>query len=377
MPEKHIVINGEKIAVSCQNPDQFSGCQIWPSMGEYPVYDDFLYKEMLGDDIRNTQYTLAIQSVVRGKTVLEIGTGKDALWARQCITAGAKKVYAIEQSREAYIQASKKVKSLGLEDKITLINDNSRNITFKNRLDVCVSEIIGNIGGSEGADSLISDARNRLLVDDPVIIPERCVTRVAGIELPSSLSKHPGFSVQAVPYVEKIFNYIGHPFNLRICLRHVNRSNIITNDGIFEDLYFSSEKEKAESVKINLEVQRSGKIDGLLMWINLYVNKSKYFVDSLNTFTNWRPVFFPLFRPGYTVVPGDSIEAICESFNYSDPVYPDYTVFGNLWLMDKKKSFHFSSPYRDSRALFRGLEIYKQLFPLGSPSQVSTGLSET
>src|SRR5262249_41209368 len=75
--------------------------EIWPCVGEYDVYDELLYYAMTKDERRNSSYRAAINRLVEDKVVLDLGTGKDVIWARYCVEAGAKKVYAIEILDEA------------------------------------------------------------------------------------------------------------------------------------------------------------------------------------------------------------------------------------------------------------------------------------
>ena len=92
--------------------------EFWPSMGEFPVYDEVLYFAMTHDKKRVLRYKNAINQLVKGKSVVDIGTGKDAILARLCIEAGATIVYAIEMGREAFEQATVLIKQLGYQDKI-------------------------------------------------------------------------------------------------------------------------------------------------------------------------------------------------------------------------------------------------------------------
>ena len=74
--------------------------ELWPSLGEYDVYDELLYYAMTHDERRNAAYREAIGRAVAGKVVLDLGTGADAVLARLCVDAGAQRVYAIEANDE-------------------------------------------------------------------------------------------------------------------------------------------------------------------------------------------------------------------------------------------------------------------------------------
>ena len=70
---------------------------------------------MTNDALRGQKYRSAIDRVVAGKSVVDIGTGADAILARFCIEAGAAKVYAIETLESAYHKAREQIEAAGLE----------------------------------------------------------------------------------------------------------------------------------------------------------------------------------------------------------------------------------------------------------------------
>jgi precorrin-6B methylase 2 len=193
MLTKAVSLGGESVGIRYA-PGDFSDLALWPSMGEYPIYDTFLYDEMTADEVRNREYQRVIEACVRDKIVLEIGTGRDLLWATACARSGARKVYAVEVIEEAYRHASLLVRRLGLEDTVVLVHGNSMNVTLPEKAEVCVSEIIGNIGSSEGAECVIQDAKDRLLTKGAILIPQRCVTEMAALSLPEAFLSAPHFA---------------------------------------------------------------------------------------------------------------------------------------------------------------------------------------
>ncbi len=145
-----------------------------PSWGEYPVYDDLAYDMMCYDSDRMDAYRHAILKTVKDKTVVEIGTGSRAPLALMCAEAGAKLVYAIEADQKAAEQATQLVKSKKMGNKIKIIHGYSTQIQLPEHVDICISEIIGNISSSEGAISILNSAKD-FLKDDGHMLPKRCV----------------------------------------------------------------------------------------------------------------------------------------------------------------------------------------------------------
>src|SRR4029434_932905 len=100
-----------------------------------------------------------------------------AILARLCIEAGARKVYAIELLAETHRRAAATIKKLALEDRIILIHGDATRVQLPEQVHICVSEIVGPIGGVEGAAVIINNAR-RFLTADGVMIPRRSITRI-------------------------------------------------------------------------------------------------------------------------------------------------------------------------------------------------------
>lgn len=91
------------------------GPTIWPSVGEWPVYDRSIYRILACDRARNNAYTKAIERSVAGKVVVDLGTGSELLWARRCKELGARKVFAIESMDSSYRAAQRNIDRHGLD----------------------------------------------------------------------------------------------------------------------------------------------------------------------------------------------------------------------------------------------------------------------
>src|ERR1044072_5322691 len=99
----------------------------------------------------------------------------------------------------------------------------------------------GHGSGAEGAAPIINSEHGGLKPDG-VMIPERSRTRVAAASLPDELLENPGFSEMGANYVAKIFEQVGHPFDLRLCIRNFPESHLISEAAIFEDLNFTEQE---------------------------------------------------------------------------------------------------------------------------------------
>eukprot|EP00299_Pterocystis_sp_00344_P008844 c3519_g1_i1.p1 GENE.c3519_g1_i1~~c3519_g1_i1.p1 ORF type:complete len:366 (+),score=71.21 c3519_g1_i1:26-1099(+) len=140
---------------------------------------------MMNDVPRNEFYRAALQSVVPGKIVLEIGAGSGLL-SMIAAQAGAAHVYAVEASSDMVHIAKQIIEANGLSKRITVVNMLSSDVTLQHiggrRAEVLVSEILGTMLLGEGSLDYVSDARHRLLIPDAVIIPACGVQSVTLIE---------------------------------------------------------------------------------------------------------------------------------------------------------------------------------------------------
>jgi predicted RNA methylase/acyl carrier protein len=337
--------------------------ELWPSVGEYQVYDELLYAAMTNDEVRNRSYQEAAHRFVKDKIVVEVGTGKDAILARFCAAAGARRVYAIECLEESWRQAVETVKQLGLEDKIIPVLGDAAQVQLPEAADICLSEIIGTLGGSEGAAQILNTAR-RHLKPGGWLIPHRCVTKFAAVTLPEEIARDPGFSALSGGYVQKVFEQVSYPFDARLCLSNFPASHILSDAGVFEDLAFNQHASAEYEHTVTLTVEKQGRVDGFLFWINLDTGAGAV-VDSLHQRTSWLPVYFPVFDEGITVAPGEQIRAVCRATLSDNGVNPDYELRGAVLRQNGEASeFAYVSAHHAPQQ--GGRELYRQLFKDGA-----------
>jgi amino acid adenylation domain-containing protein len=333
--------------------------ELWPSVAEHLVYDDLLYHAMSSDEARNAGYRAAIERLVPGRTVVEIGTGRDAILARFCAAAGASRVYAVELLEEPWRQALERVRSLGLADRITVLRGDTRRLELPERVDVCVSEIVGPIGGCEGSAVVLNDAW-RFLAPRGVMIPRRSVTRIAAAMLPDELLREPAFGAVPAHYVEAIWQQVGHPFDLRLSVRNFPPGNLLSTHEVFEELDHSGPVAPEFDREITIEVLRDGRLDGFLLWLNLETIPGVV-LDILQREFCWLPVFFPVFDPGIEVSAGDTVVATCSARLCEDHLHPDYSVRGTL-LRRRRDPIPFAHESYHHRRQFRANPYHARLF---------------
>jgi amino acid adenylation domain-containing protein len=336
------------VAYVLPTPDR---AEFWPSVGDYGVYDELLYYALTHDEQRNEAYRNAIARSVTGKVVLDLGTGADAILARFCADAGARRVYALEVRPDAFRLATAVVEKLALVDQVTVLHGDSMSASLPEPVDVCVSELIGMIGSSEGVVSILNDAR-RFLADGGTMIPRRCVTKIAPVALPDHLAASPRLTGLPRLYAKQVFEKVGHPFDLRVCVKNCPPDQLLAEAAVFEDLDFSAVGRPDDSGAAMFTFTRASRFDGFLLWLNLYTDDDEM-VDSLYDGLSWLPVFFPAFHPGVDVSASDVVEVRWARTVRSGDRIPDYELHGTVDRIGRERldfavsSCHDTMAYRD------------------------------
>jgi amino acid adenylation domain-containing protein len=336
--------------------------ELFPSVSEFYVYDEVLHGLMAADDARNQRYAAAFARALPGRVVLEIGPGPTAILARMAIAAGARKVYAVELLERSWRAARETVEQLGLADRIIVLHGDAATIELPEPADVCISEIVGNIGGSEGAARIINRAR-RLLRDGSQMLPRRSLTLVAGLALPET-ELAPGFDPQAADYVDAIFQEVGRPFDLRLCVRHLPADAIVTSAAPLEDLDFTAPLAEQSEHTIALTATRAATLTGFVAWLRLFVDDDNV-LDTIAAPGSWLPVIIPAFPDGVALVEGDQILAVVTRTLSETGRTPDFTIEGVVRRVNAP-DLRFVTTSRHHGEGFRVSPFHRRLFADGS-----------
>lgn len=342
---------------------------LFPSVGEYPLYGDFAYGQMLKDELRMTRYSEAVRRYAPGRTVLDIGTGQDAVWALAAARAGARHVWAVEVIPKSARIARKTIEQAGYTDRITVLEGLSTDIELPEPVDVCVSEIIGTLGGSEGAGAVLRDARRRLVKPGGMFIPHRSVTTAVAFDLGSaSAGEPPGFPLFTFRYVEEVFSSVGRPFDLRVCLvglqdnPETQERSYLSGTAEVEPLEFNGDLRPEGVDRAEVTFTRPGRFHGLALGMRLWVTEDDEPLDSLVQPSSWTPVYAPLSEAGLPVRSGDRFAFEFTTTMSDDGVHPDYALTGKLHR-DAGPAVPLrwrSGHHQDG---FRTTPFYRSLFP--------------
>ncbi len=147
------------------------------------------HRWLLSDRVRTLAFRDAIHQLVKpGDVVVDLGSGSGIL-AFFAAEAGAARVYAIEKQHIADV-ASLVARHNRYHDRVVLLHEYSLKTTVPERANVLITETLGNFGLDEQIAGLTIDARERYLMPDAILIPQRVVLSAVPVELLEMFERH-------------------------------------------------------------------------------------------------------------------------------------------------------------------------------------------
>ncbi|KAF1363168.1 S-adenosyl-L-methionine-dependent methyltransferase [Lizonia empirigonia] len=171
-------------------PEDFSRLQVTSDRDEdyFESYKgNSIHREMIEDRVRTEGYRDLIEKnleVFKDKVVLDVGCGTGIL-SLFCARAGAKKVFAVDNSQIA-VRAKENVEKNGYADRIQVIQGriedfNTQRQIGKEKVDIIISEWMGYGLLFEGMLDSVLRARDMYLKEDGILVPSHCNIRLAPI----------------------------------------------------------------------------------------------------------------------------------------------------------------------------------------------------
>jgi type I protein arginine methyltransferase len=335
------------------------GISLLPSVGEYPVYDEAIYRVLTDDARRNELFGHAVRAAAPAAVVLEVGCGADPMWSLAAADAGAARVYAIEAIPGSARQAQQAADARG-DGRIHVIAGDSTRIALPERAEVCIAEIVGCIGGAEGIAAVLADAWRRHLAPSAVVIPSAVRTLAGVVGLVELADGDLAMPAAMAPYTEAVFRHAGAPFDLRLYVTGVGPDALLSTAGPFETLDLGRQS-YAQGGALRLEITRNGRADGLLAWIELKVDPGDELLNSLTEETNWLPVYIPFTRHELLPVSaGDVLSLNVTVGTAADGIHPEYFFAGQLTRPGS--TVEVSAESRYSGGPFRATAVHQTLF---------------
>ena len=145
-----------------------------------PPWESFLFQHhfnLLCDSRVGVWRETILREVKEGDVVLELGSGTGIL---SMFAAGkAKKVYAVEKVRNMAEYSAWRIKCAGLSDKITVLNQEARDVDIPEKADVVIAEMLDTAMIQEPQVPVLRNVLDRVLKPDGRILPQKVVSTVA------------------------------------------------------------------------------------------------------------------------------------------------------------------------------------------------------
>lgn len=255
------------------------------------------HRTLIADRVRNEAFAHALKSVIRKgeTTVADIGAGTGIL-ALIAARLGAREVFLYEAAEVAGV--AEKVLKANRASNCHLIPCHSSEMEDPPRVDVVVSETLGNYPFEENAIETLNDARRRFLNPGGVIIPgrlEQFVAPVISDRIHGELCawEDVGFDLDLSPAMTMSFN--------NIYVRTLAPKELL-DDGasakVWDAIDFTKQNRSARKGEVIWRLPRTTTIFGFATWWAAELVPG----ITLSTApdaprTHWEQLYFPLLTP--------------------------------------------------------------------------------
>lgn len=259
-------------------------------------------KSMLQDAERVAKFRQAIfANVKKGDVVVDIGSGTGilAIWAAQ---AGAKKVYAIEETDIADIAAAI-VRQNGLDHVIEVHRANSSSVTLEEKADVLTAELVGHFVFEEGMIEFIADVRDQLLKPQARIIPAGADLYLAPVQMGDAFTEVSYWSTWKDPDLSPVAEWAANS----VYVEKVQEDSLLAAPAVIANVDFASARPGDILMRFSFTVEKAGMLDALAGWFTLCLdNDIRISTAPGASPTHWQQTVLPLRQP-VAVQPGDRV----------------------------------------------------------------------
>ena len=239
-------------------------------------------------------YKKAIEEIVcDGDVVVDIGCGLGIL-SFLALQAGAKHVHAIEAEPNTMRLAKLIAKQNGLDKKITFHNSLSFKTRLREKADVVVSEILGNLGLNENILPVMLDAKKRLLKEGGKIIPSGIKVWFAPCENKdweyTAKTMHNIYGLDILPDMPEMD--LGTPNII------IKNADLLANSQIFSETELIKAASPVITNELVFEIARNGLLSAFGGWFEARLTKNVSFATNPSGLTtHWKQGFLPLRTP--------------------------------------------------------------------------------
>jgi type I protein arginine methyltransferase len=274
---------------------------------------------MLNDQRRTLAFQEAIRRAVEpDSVVLDIGTGTGVL-ALTAAHAGARQVFAIERTAVAEAAQAMFEHDATGSRRVSLIRGHSTDLVLPEKAHVLVSEIIGNDPLGERIVETFWDARERLLLDEPQLIPRGLDVYGLAVEVPPDVLSSHRFSAESAREWSAAY---GLDFTPLVAVADEQQHRLSMNsfrtrgwprmseELLLAQIDLTSAGPTVPEAHVTFRATRSGTISGLLLYFEADLGHDVHLSlhpDATDPTNSWSNRVHVLGTP-LVVQPGDSIE---------------------------------------------------------------------
>lgn len=249
---------------------------------------------LLKDTVRMNAYKKAIECVVKeGDVVIDIGCGLGIL-SFLALKAGSAHVHAVEVEPNTLKLARIIAKENGLDKRITFHKGLSYKLKLKEKADVIISEIFGNIALNENLLPAMLDAKDRLLKDGGKMIPSAVKIWLSPCENKdwefTAKRLHDCMGFDLLPDAPE--------FDLGVPSTIVETPELLSNSAVFADIDIMNISSDSVSNHLTFEVAKDGVLTGFAGWFDAKLADGVTFATNPSGLTtHWKQGFLPLRSP--------------------------------------------------------------------------------
>ncbi|MDQ8179611.1 50S ribosomal protein L11 methyltransferase [Pelagicoccus sp. SDUM812005] len=256
-----------------------------------------LQRLMVSDRPRTDAFAAAIKEAVQGgETVIDVGTGSGLL-AMLAANAGAKKVYALDQSAVA-AAARETVERNGMSGTIDVVNANASNFDVVEPVDLIVSEWLGHFGFAETMLDDVINCRDANLKEGGRMLPSGVELMMAPVDSTVLYDiEGPGFWKDKVHGID-----FSHLERRELQQALAIKTEIPAADVIAEpqglvklDLAKAAKEDVWQHGKLRFKIDRDGKINGFAGWFVAELTPSVILdTGPFQATTHWMQTYFAI-----------------------------------------------------------------------------------
>lgn len=296
--------------------------EVWfPNSEDITGWTETTHELFLNDALRMKAYEQGIKEAVKpGMTVVDLGTGTGIL-AELALKAGADKVYGIEFNPQRIEEATQRMKDAELDDKFEIVEGLSYEVQLPERVDLIISEILGNLGDNEGMIAILNDAKERLLKPEGKFLPNKVevfLTPVCSTKAHDQVQQRQFRGITDVGLLRKLLEQRGvtNQFDLTYDVL-LPKETELDEPQMVQSFNFDGNDKEEYKVESQFTVTKEGVFTGFKGFFKAELSDDTVLdisgddVDKRTASDNWKHAYLPV-EKSFPVKPGDVIELTYE-----------------------------------------------------------------